>query len=337
MTSRRVTAAVLVAVGFGLAVPAGAEQRARTRITPEDAPSPSGERKAVARPAEERQAVARPEPAEAPAPKPAEAPPAPAAAGSSRASRSNGPVEVSPTVTTPANVGGVTIGKSFVVGSPFSVGHTDAKKGSSDEDGSRDDNGDRSRRRGRDGYRDDDVVEVIVPVYVPVEVPGETIIQQASSRPGPVSAAREDDDAAIGPASRRRSYLRFVPWFSVGQGITAGVPVILPPPHTFDEGNVSSSVQSPASDELTGAPGREYAKDVGGVAFGTTPDDAAVYVDGVFVGSTGDYAFDREPLLLKFGGYTIELRADGYLSERFPVYVTMGEVIPFSGEMVDAR
>jgi hypothetical protein len=96
-------------------------------------------------------------------------------------------------------------------------------------------------------------------------------------------------------------------------------------------------VQASVRDELTGAPGREYATDVGGVAFGTAPTDASVYVDGVFVGSADDYAFDREPLLLKFGGYTIELRADGYLPERFPVYITMGEVIPFAGEMVEAR
>jgi hypothetical protein len=336
MTSRRVAAAVLVAVGLSLAVPAGAEQRARTRITPDDAPSASGDRTAVPRPAEERQAVPRPEPAEAPAPKSAAPAPAAEPAPSSRGSRSNGPVQVSPTVTTPTNVGGVTIGKSFVVGSGFSVGHTEATTGSSDGEGSRPDHRDGSRRGRRDSYRDDDVVEVIVPVYVPVAVPGETIIQQASPRPGPPSAAREDDDAAVEPAGSRRSYLRFVPWFSVGHGITAGVPVILPPPHTFDEGNVSSSVQSSVRDGLTGAPGREYAKDVGGVAFGTAPDDAAIYVDGVFVGSTGDYAFDREPLLLKFGGYTIELRADGYLSERFPVYVTLGEVIPFSGKMVEA-
>ena len=64
------------------------------------------------------------------------------------------------------------------------------------------------------------------------------------------------------------------------------------------------------------------------------PADAAVYIDGYFVGSAYDFGPDREPLLLRSGPYTLELRAEGFVTDKFPVYVTMGEVLPFSGSLV---
>jgi hypothetical protein len=132
-----------------------------------------------------------------------------------------------------------------------------------------------------------------------------------------------------------RSYFQFVPWFAVGKALAAGVPVPLPSPDQFEERNVSEKVLIETVDAtLTNGVRRQYALGVGGLAFAIKPTDASVYIDGIFVGSASDFGPDREPLLLKGGAYTLELRAEGFSVDTFPVYVTMGEVLPFSGTLV---
>jgi hypothetical protein len=246
---------------------------------------------------------------------------------------------VTPTIVTPTSIGGVTVGHAFSVGSVFAVGHDSAPADQTPSP-------DRSRRHDRSHDVETVFVPVAVAVPVPVYVPVASVEDEALSNEPVIS---EDLPS---PAMHRatsltrtrasRGYVTFSPWYYVGLNLQAGYPVPLPAPETFAEGNISSTV---AVTERTADDSAEnvsvsvvgYAKDVGGIAFMVQPADAAVYVDGRFVGSAGDYAPEHEPLLLRFGVYTVELRAKGYATERFSAYVTLGEVIPFKGSMTKAQ
>jgi hypothetical protein len=346
MTLFRVLAVGTLVVAVACPAAAGEGQRARARLEPSaDAPAADAPARAVARPAEERKAVERPaRPVQEPAPAPA----APAASPSRqesasardhgrRESKPTGPTIVTPSVSTPVSVGGVQVGEPFVVGNTFSVGHVATEP-----------ENDSYRRRGYDDRytkHDDVLVPVYVPVPVPVEVYSEsytTAVDDVDLAPAASRSIREVMDSGdpmrdvrSQPDTRRASYLRFQPWFNVGNALVAGVPVLLPSPEMFDERNVSEKVLVETRDAaLVSGVRRQYALGVGGLAFLLKPADASVYIDGKFVGSAYDFGADQEPLLLQQGAYTLELRAEGFLNEKFPVYVTMGEVLPFSGAMV---
>jgi len=334
MTLRnRLAVVVLLLLVTCPALTAGA-QRAAARVPPGDSGGGSAESpKAQAREAEPRRA--EPRPAQAPA---AEAPAAkpsiqlPARDDSHRAIS-----VVVPSVVVPSNVGGVTVGQAFSAGNAFSVGHTTPDTESSPSRGGG------GRHHDRADYVDAPVETVFVPVAVPVYVP---IAEPTTTEPTEVALVPNRSADRTGALARdaqdsrgarsMRGYFTFTPWYDISTGIMAGYPVPLPPPSTFDEGNVSPTVAETRR-ESDGDNVRisvlEYAKGVGGVAFAIQPSDTAVFVDGRFVGSTSDYSPKQEPLLLQFGVYTVELRANGYVTERFPVYVKMGEVTPFSGTM----
>jgi len=334
------------ALVVGIAGPASAGDWQRARARPEssgDAPTAEAPAaRAVPRPQEERRAVERPSPPQdsaaasvVPAPAPALKDSAPARETPRRDSRPTGPTFVTPSFSTPVSVGGVQVGEPFIVGNAFTVGHV-----------AKEPDDDRFRRRD-DGDRRSRYSEVVVPVYVPVPVEVYTdtdsgVAEDSAVAPTASSSLRDlarGSDAVRDRRSqserRSSSYFRFVPWFNVGNALTAGVPVPLPSPEMFDERNVSEKVLIETED-ASRASGvrREYALGVGGLAFAIKPADAAVYIDGYFVGSAYDFGPDREPLLLRNGSYTLELRAEGFVIEKFPVYVTMGEVLPFSGSLV---
>jgi hypothetical protein len=250
-------------------------------------------------------------PAPAPAPATAVPPPATETTGRTARERPPAPVVVSPTVSAPTNVGG-----TFSVGSPVVVGREFTVGGSRED---RDRGDDRERRRHR---RDDDDETVLVPVYVPV------IVSESDVTTTPTYL---EPDATAASATRAAARSSFLPWFQVGSGLMAGVPSALPAPDTFDEHNVSASV----SETLTGIErtSSAYAPGTGGVSFDLVPADAAVFVDGAFVGSAEDFAPGREPLLLRFGAYAFELRARGYRAEAFRLDVRMGEVLPIAGAL----
>lgn len=357
MTLFRVLAlgALATSTVVGAANSAFADEGQRARARPEssgDAPAPAAEApaaRAVARAPEERRAVERPSrPREDAVPPPA----TPSAASvsfstsaretSRRDSRPTGPTIITPSVSVPVSVGGVRVGEPFVVGGAFAVGHVPTQP----DDYARRDYDERR-------WRQTELVPVPVPVYVPVPVEVYTDSGDAYSDPG-----TSGDDPAITPVLSRAardlgrgsdrmretsspterqpgSYYRFTPWFAVGKALMAGVPVPLPSPDLFEERNVSDKVLLETQDAtLVSGVRRQYALGVGGLAFALTPADAAVYIDGFFVGSANDFGPDREPLLLRAGSYTLELRASGFVVDTFPVYVTMGEVLPFSGSLV---
>ncbi len=77
----------------------------------------------------------------------------------------------------------------------------------------------------------------------------------------------------------------------------------------------------------TFAPGYGY----GGIAFAVSPADAAVFVDGNYVGIAETFDGRREPLTLGAGRHRIQLQAAGYEAIAFDVDVIPGQVIPYQG------
>ena len=67
----------------------------------------------------------------------------------------------------------------------------------------------------------------------------------------------------------------------------------------------------------------------GRIALSGSPSDAAVYLDGHFVGTAGEISRLSEGLLVEPGDHVVELVRPGYGSERRPVSVAAGERIDF--------
>jgi hypothetical protein len=71
----------------------------------------------------------------------------------------------------------------------------------------------------------------------------------------------------------------------------------------------------------------------GGVSFQITPDTAAVFVDGIYVGTAGTFGPSSQPLGLVTGRHHIEIRAEGYRTMTFDADVKAGQVIPYQGTL----
>jgi hypothetical protein len=69
----------------------------------------------------------------------------------------------------------------------------------------------------------------------------------------------------------------------------------------------------------------------GGVSFEITPSNAEVFVDGQYVGQTGQFTPTSQPLGLPLGRHHIEIRASGYRTIDFDVDIVAGQVIPYQG------
>ena len=73
--------------------------------------------------------------------------------------------------------------------------------------------------------------------------------------------------------------------------------------------------------------------DNGGVSFEITPSTAEVFVDGAFVGTTGEFTPLTGPLDLTPGRHRIEIRAPGYSTMGLGVDIVAGQVIPYQGTL----
>jgi hypothetical protein len=71
----------------------------------------------------------------------------------------------------------------------------------------------------------------------------------------------------------------------------------------------------------------------GGVSFEITPTTAAVFVDGTYVGTTGEFGPTAQPLGLAPGKHHFEVRAAGYKTLSFDTDVAAGQVIPYRGAL----
>jgi PEGA domain len=131
------------------------------------------------------------------------------------------------------------------------------------------------------------------------------------------------------PIVRGRDYSpRFVyprayrPGFSLGFGVFFGSP--LPYRYAY-----------PAYGYRDVAPGVAYGA-YGAISFALDPGDAAVYVDGNYVGVARGFDDTMQPLSLTAGTHRIELNAPGYEPVAFDVNVAPGQLIPYEGSLQPA-
>jgi hypothetical protein len=128
------------------------------------------------------------------------------------------------------------------------------------------------------------------------------------------------------------AYAPLVPGYPYGSpapmypGTTAAP--IYPP---FDSSSITIVPSAPAAPATTAPNG------IGGVAFQITPPEAAVFVDGVYVGTAKDFSDVAPPLSLAAGRHHFELRAQGYQAVAFDVDVIAGQVIPYQGDLQPAQ
>jgi hypothetical protein len=171
--------------------------------------------------------------------------------------------------------------------------------------------------------------------------------------------------AVVGPRYYR-PYYSFRPRFSLGFGLWAGYPVTYP--YYYDDyaypypypvygygspsygystgyampaypqyGSVTPSYPAEQAPNPSGGvqPGEQPT--TGGVSFEITPSDAAVLVDGTYVGTVADFGARSQPLGLVAGRHHIEVRASGYQTMTFDADVTAGQVIPYQGTLQRQR
>jgi len=71
----------------------------------------------------------------------------------------------------------------------------------------------------------------------------------------------------------------------------------------------------------------------GGVSFEITPDTAAVFVDGTYMGTAREFSPTSQPLGLVSGHHRIEIRASGYRTMTFETDIVSGQVLPYQGTL----
>jgi hypothetical protein len=71
----------------------------------------------------------------------------------------------------------------------------------------------------------------------------------------------------------------------------------------------------------------------GGVSFEVIPADAAVFVDGVYVGKASDFSPSTSPLSMASGRHRFELRALGYESMEFDADIVPDQVLPYQATL----
>lgn len=74
-------------------------------------------------------------------------------------------------------------------------------------------------------------------------------------------------------------------------------------------------------------------RDVGNLRLKVKPASAQVYVDGYYVGVVDSFDGVFQRLGIESGAHRIELRAEGYETVQFEVFVTPGETVTYKGEM----
>jgi len=152
-----------------------------------------------------------------------------------------------------------------------------------------------------------------------------------------------------------RPYYAFRPHFSIGFGIFLGYPVPYPyyfgaptyvypyppsypsypsyPPYGYDPNYPPAPYGAPSYGTSTPYPTAPQQGTYGGVSFEITPDDAAIYVDGTYVGVVRDFSPTHQPLTLTTGPHHIELQAQGCAPLTFDVTIVAGQVMPYRGAL----
>jgi hypothetical protein len=112
---------------------------------------------------------------------------------------------------------------------------------------------------------------------------------------------------------------------SLGFGLWIGFPIAYP---FCSYGYANPTYGYPLS-TFGLAPGAAY----GGISFEVDPYDAAIYVDGDYVGIVNNFGPNAQPLTLRVGTHRVEIQATGYAPIVWDVNVIPGQVIPYRGAM----
>ena len=143
-----------------------------------------------------------------------------------------------------------------------------------------------------------------------------------------------------------RPYYTFRPRVRLGFGVWVGYPVTYPhyayayaypysypypypstPPYPYTYSypvSIYSSYSSPGAAPVAAS---------GGLSFDIQPPQAAVYIDGRYVGVVSQFSPDQPPLSLAPGRHHVEIREPGFEIVAFDVDITPGEVIPYHGDL----
>jgi hypothetical protein len=132
-----------------------------------------------------------------------------------------------------------------------------------------------------------------------------------------------------------RPYYSFRPRTSLGFGLWVGYPVIYPYYYPYPA-PVPYPYPYPEADPSDGYPSGSVnvmPNNTGGLSFDISPSNAAVYVDGQYVGAAADFSPTMPPLPLTPGRHYVDIRADGFAPIVFDADVLVGQVIPYQGTM----
>ena len=184
-------------------------------------------------------------------------------------------------------------------------------------------------------------------------------------RDGVVVGRASPRGVIVGSPAFYRPYYAFRPRLSLGFGWWVGYPVAYPyyynypygyaypyPPDPYAYGYAApsygypppNSTPNPSSAYPSSDPAQQPGPSVsvqrggqpsapGGISFEVTPDTAAVFVDGTYVGTAGTFGPQSPPLGLIPGRHKVEIRASGYRTMTFDADVTSGQVIPYQGTL----
>jgi hypothetical protein len=173
-----------------------------------------------------------------------------------------------------------------------------------------------------------------------------TVLREASRPPGPgryaVHGGVRLAPRVLGPRAfiiggprLYRPYYTFRPRVSLSFGLWVGYPVAYPyyevpyvyspSPYAYSGYRDVSPYNGPASGEYAPADGDQP----GGLSFTVSPPNAAVFVDGTYVGTADEFGPTSQPLGLMAGRHRIEIRANGFRTLSFDADVIAGQVVPY--------
>jgi hypothetical protein len=153
------------------------------------------------------------------------------------------------------------------------------------------------------------------------------------------------------PYSYSRPYYTFRPRARLGFGLWIGYPVAYPyaypvpvpypqpyPVYTpaypaAPYGYPAAPAYPPAYAQPDGAVTAAPATNVGGLSFEFSPADAAIYVDGQYVGTVSQFTSTSQPLSLNPGRHHVEIQAPGYVPLAFDADIVAGQVVPYQGSL----
>ncbi len=180
--------------------------------------------------------------------------------------------------------------------------------------------------------------------------------------PTGIAAARSRSPLMDGRrVAASRPYYAFRPRFSLGFGLSVGYPVAFPYGYNsyyynpyiyngnygagygpvygsgYDGSYYGSSYGGAYYGPGYGATGGSSYGRSGGLSFDITPSDAALFIDGKYVGAVEDFAPTEAPLTLSTGRHHADVRAQGYQTMSFDISVVAGQVIPYQGTLTLVR